>query len=789
IPNVPLVRYIWVVLLLDCVSTGGMQDSSNIVNCSATTGCPASLSKCSFGPETKVLDLSFNCIEKIKSQDFGGLTDLKRLYLQSNRICAIDVNAFSDLSQLEYLDLASNKLQDISTVPLKSLRSLEFLNLIHNTYNEIDFGPETLTGLQNLKSLHVGNTNISVLKANAFKALIDLPLRNVLLITGDLQKYEPLTLKAFNKLRSLTLELNTRRKPELFIDLLKDAANISEKLKVKNIDLLPNKNVSDLFSSLVYSQVVSLTFQNISLNDTSATYLLNSVFGSKIEELALDTIHFNGIGRWNVQISALHQTKLLALSIANVINPNFFRFYSLDYISSLFLHLTKLSLTNTSLFYFPCGVSLALDSLEYLDVSSNLLQEATLFPTECTNAFPSLQNIIINNNKFIDLQVLSLSTLHMKNLVSLVANYNTIKLSSGNSCAWTKSLKYLGLKQNNLSSNVFNCLPDSVQILDLSFNNISVIYNLEQFRSLHEIYLTGNQIFSLSTITGVPALRVLYADNNKIDKIDPRLLNVIGLTELSLSNNPFLCVCEISSVVEFFKNSLINTIDWPEKYRCEFPQSLKGQQISSVEFSVVQCKPGLLAGVIVACVTFLIGLCVLLCIRYKGPWYIRTLWLWIKAKRNPIVDLVQKNLDYHAFISYSERDSLWVSNNLLMQLENNNPPYRICIHERDFKPGKAIITNIIDCISKSYKTIFVLSKNFVQSEWCHYEFFFAHQQTFDEKKDSLILLLLEPIPTNSIPDRFCKLRKLMNKNTYLEWPQDEARQTLFWQRLKAVLDL
>ncbi|MGH0128584.1 UNVERIFIED_CONTAM: hypothetical protein FKN15_030173 [Acipenser sinensis] len=55
--------------------------------------------------------------------------------------------------------------------------------------------------------------------------------------------------------------------------------------------------------------------------------------------------------------------------------------------------------------------------------------------------------------------------------------------------------------------------------------------------------------------------------------------------------------------------------------------------------------------------------------------------------------------------------------------------------------------------------------------------YIVHQKkdlVFDEKKDWLVLLLLEPIPTNFIQDRFCKLRKLMNKNTFLEWPHDEA---------------
>ncbi|VTJ85380.1 Hypothetical predicted protein [Marmota monax] len=83
------------------------------------------------------------------------------------------------------------------------------------------------------------------------------------------------------------------------------------------------------------------------------------------------------------------------------------------------------------------------------------------------------------------------------------------------------------------------------------------------------------------------------------------------------------------------------------------------------------------------------------------------------------------------------RDSHWVENLLVQELENWEPPFKLCLHKRDFVPGKWIIDNIIDCIEKSHKTVFVLSENFVRSEWCKYELDFSHFRLFDENRPFL----------------------------------------------------
>lgn len=175
-----------------------------------------------------------------------------------------------------------------------------------------------------------------------------------------------------------------------------------------------------------------------------------------------------------------------------------------------------------------------------------------------------------------------------------------------------------------------------------------------------------------------------------------------------------------------------------------------------------------------------------LCLYFDLPWYVRMLCQWTqtrhRARHIPLEEL-QRNLQFHAFVSYSEHDSAWVKNELLPNLEKDD--IRVCLHERNFVPGKSIVENIINFIEKSYKAIFVLSPHFIQSEWCHYELYFAHHNLFHEGSDNLILILLEPILQNNIPSRYHKLRALMAQRTYLEWPTEKGKRGLFWANLRA----
>ncbi|XP_016518875.1 toll-like receptor 18 isoform X2 [Poecilia formosa] len=138
-------------------------------------------------------------------------------------------------------------------------------------------------------------------------------------------------------------------------------------------------------------------------------------------------------------------------------------------------------------------------------------------------------------------------------------------------------------------------------------------------------------------------------------------------------------------------------------------------------------------------------------------------------------------------LSIHHSDADWVRDQLLPCLENNKNPYRLCIHERDFMPGKWIIDNIIENIESSRKVIFVLSRHFVNSEWCNYELYFAQQRAMGKTFSDVILVVKEPIDPSSLPSKYCKLKKMLSTKTYLEWPQQVNQQPFFWAQLRSVL--
>lgn len=51
----------------------------------------------------------------------------------------------------------------------------------------------------------------------------------------------------------------------------------------------------------------------------------------------------------------------------------------------------------------------------------------------------------------------------------------------------------------------------------------------------------------------------------------------------------------------------------------------------------------------------------------------------------------------------------------------------------------------------------------------------------------VILVVKEPIDPNSLPSKYCKLKKMLNNKTYLEWPEDLKHQAFFWAQLKSVM--
>ncbi|KAL8176288.1 UNVERIFIED_CONTAM: hypothetical protein K2H54_030171 [Gekko kuhli] len=146
-----------------------------------------------------------------------------------------------------------------------------------------------------------------------------------------------------------------------------------------------------------------------------------------------------------------------------------------------------------------------------------------------------------------------------------------------------------------------------------------------------------------------------------------------------------------------------------------------------------------------------------------------------------------RRFKYDAFVSYSSQDQEWVLQHLVPNLEQNGPPFlNLCLHNRDFVVGKAIVDNIMESLYSSHKTICVISRNALESHWCTLEMSLATYRLVAEQEDTLILLFIQHIPRNQL-SAYHRLAKLVKKKTYLDWPKKPAAQAAFWDKLRDIL--
>uniref|UniRef100_A0A4W3GXG4 Toll-like receptor 1 n=1 Tax=Callorhinchus milii TaxID=7868 RepID=A0A4W3GXG4_CALMI len=416
-------------------------------------------------------------------------------------------------------------------------------------------------------------------------------------------------------------------------------------------------------------------------------------------------------------------------------------------------HLQNMKLSDNDIPSLPCFSS----PLSYLDINNNQLQS---LPTCLKNLFNLTVLRIQNNNMdYIDVKTKLPSDFgeNMTELISLNISRNLI----------------IKLDHKNL--------PRRIVELDASYNMISVLSeDFEQLSELESLFLSFNKISYLQPGCLPPSLLTLDISHNAITTItEETFSHLIHLEFLNIEGNSFFCNCDLFWFANNFVNRPLLEVKGWDKILCSFPQQKRGQQVKDHGLSLLHCTPVLQVAIAMAGAVILTLLITGLCWHYDGPWYVKMGWYWCMAKRR-VYEKRPENKQYDAFVSYSEEDADWVKACMVRQLESEG--FQICYHERDFKPGHPILGNIFNCIENSHKVIFVLSTSFVTSCWCQYELYFAEHRILNANEDSLIMVVLEELPPHTVPLKFSKLRKLLNRKTYLKWSPEEHKQTIFWHQ-------
>lgn len=331
-----------------------------------------------------------------------------------------------------------------------------------------------------------------------------------------------------------------------------------------------------------------------------------------------------------------------------------------------------------------------------------------------------------------------------------------------------------------------------LEYLDLSNNDIAFLHPkaLQNASNIKHLILRRNRLIKWTvTIGHMKNLTNLDLSNNRLtcfESTEMKNLEVLFSNgnhhlKVNLENNQLSCTCENLKFLTWLTSYKSHFTNF-DNYTClEDSTSLE----QSVNKLATKCESFLL-WYIVGCVagTLVISLTASYLV-YKNRWKIRYLRYIAKKKLRGYHRLQATSnggFDYDAYVSYSLKDVSFVKNEMIPNLEEQSN-IRLAIMHRDMEPCGDHATNIMDYISRSKRTICIVSKNYLKSSWQDYELNMARVEGVEARKmlNFVYVVLMPDVYQSTFPR---KARYFIKKGFYLEYPDDSSGYAAFWENLR-----
>ncbi|XP_063332029.1 toll-like receptor 2 [Pelmatolapia mariae] len=554
------------------------------------------------------LDLSLNALETIMKDDFLSYAALRALFVNNNRIKTIHEDAFHPLIHLEKLDLSSNQLETLSSGWFQNLISLHYLNLLGNKYSTLGQGNLFLP-LRSLKTLHFGGPFLQSVSKRDFSGLFG--LEELVFEGNDLQVYENGSLRQIGPMSHVTLSLNGVFQRDLAVvqAILLDIVHPNTTVTFTDTQFNKSLQMFPLHVAIERG-ATALSFKNVNISVSACVQLMNMFSGSDLTFFAVEDSQFFE-NEEKVLLVDINLTSLDVIVFKNIDVNMFYRVPELHFMQNILTVVRRASVINSKLFVIPCQSTIHFSDLEFLDISDNIIGDFTLMEMMCygIGVLLNLRTLNISKNILSSINSELFTKLEkMENLDMSGNSFGSMPLT----CSWPASLKFLNLSSTSLPE-VTSCLPQSLQILDLSRNKLTV-FNIE-LPLLKELYISGNKLGNLPDGHLYLSLAVLSIQDNNLTKFSSKNLHDYqSLKVLEAAGNPYVCSCDF---VGFVTNDLMNhkTVVRHDlkSYICDSPDAVRGERVSDVKLSVFECHTALsisllCLGILVLCV-LIAGLC------------------------------------------------------------------------------------------------------------------------------------------------------------------------------------
>ncbi|XP_037548962.1 uncharacterized protein LOC119425505 [Nematolebias whitei] len=793
------------------------------------------------------LYLSLNRIELIHEAAFQFLTSLQTLDLSDNKIYQIaDIQPILQLPKIQMLSLTCNSFSSFETKDLQLNHSSSLKNLSVSGYDLNRFSIATLIFpyLQNLDLSTCTDNNITLNWDIPDKTLLEnitkVSVEGLKFSLEEIQK----VLQSFSSLRYLFLNnLTMRIKRGLFSTVCKIAT-------LQRLDLFDRRLNYLTFELTPCSQLTELrlSFTLISELPKGSIQSMKKLRFLDVTQNQLTKVPYDIKTLSFLEILKMENNLISALSCEDFMNTKHLRELSLNRnkITNLdrcvfenLPDLRRLDLSNNLLPRFGDRFMISLQQLEVLDMNHNSIKTFTPdgfeglrslkqlnveFHVGKTNKiFNGLENMKSDNALLAPKSEVNLSVL--QNLESLTIYFrSSISLKMCQSNIYKNLFSLNSLKRLTMIWNIniyftphgkYNILEDMKHLETFTAENMfSETVNVDTFQfnpklrslkitktvikylepklfqplpNLEILDLSESKLKSLDFLVqaNLSALRYLNLRDSEVTVINMAALNSLpSLTYLDLSDNPFTCECSNAGFIQWIGRNKQTQVVNAHQYKCLFPVDRRGTLL--LDFNIKSCwNDGSFFYFISSSCLVVLTLLTSFIYHFLKWQLAYTFHLFLAFLYDSKMRKKGDPHQFDAFVSYNVHDEDWVYREMLPVLEGEQG-WRLCLHHRDFQPGKPIMENITDAIYGSRKTICVISRHYLQSEWCSREIQMASFRLFDEQKDVLILLFLEEIPPHHLSPYY-RMRKLVKKRTYLSWPQAGQHPGVFWQNVQRAL--
>ena len=372
----------------------------------------------------KVLQVRHNYIKDVDEEAFGGLEQLRRIRVSSNKIPHL-----IKLSSSLKLRLFAMMTNFVPVIGRNSFGNFKFLTQINISLNKIEKIDEFAMNLPLLVNLDLmGNRINKFISANVFYGLKS--LKELILGNNSLSELFPFTLSHLNNLSTLNLDAN-------------------------QIEQIQN----DSFYGLTKLKKLSLRYNLLKRLNSSIFWHLSNLAVLELDSNRLTSISKGSfLGMNNLAILRLSDNRL------QFIKTTFF--VSLKNLNELYLRNNQISSIQVESFD-------SLSNLSLLDLKDNNI--FTIDP----RLFFSMKSLV---KLFLQMNVIhsiyNQTFVYLANLVELDLSYNQLTVLKPGILSPLKKLKWLNVEQNPISTIYFECFVDLSNLVYLNFGNDAKLFNI-----------------------------------------------------------------------------------------------------------------------------------------------------------------------------------------------------------------------------------------------------------------------------------------------------------------------